>query len=414
MTTAIPPAQADPHGNQALPPVGGGVSRDDSARARILRSRAFEYGLTPAAFFLIFVGYTIWVGTAFADPAGRVLNIHTNATILILGFSAVVTLIGGAFDLSIASMATLTTFLSVGLRVKNGWSFPLDLLACLAVGALGGLLNALLVVRLRIHAFIATLATGGIFLGFSDVYGGGTTLNPATTGPQLPTWFSGVGSFGDFGAKAPSWVLWVVVAGAGAALLFAAYRSQPTRFSRRKWTAICAASAAFTVLVWVIAHMSAWLHAMSWTVAWLFALATVLWVLLRRMMWGRHLYAAGSNPEAARLAGVPVERVVGQAFILGGVLAALAGVVLGSYSGAASQGAAIPFLLPAFACAFLSTVIFSRGQFGIWGALIGGIFLAWINEGLVEGGLAYTWTEVMNGAVLVLAVALSSVRRQRA
>ncbi len=80
-----------------------------------------------------------------------------------------------------------------------------------------------------------------------------------------------------------------------------------------------------------------------------------------------------------------------------------------SRQGSASPDVAVGFLLPAFAAAFLSTVVLSTGRFTVWGAIIGGTFLVWISQGLIVGGLPFTWTDVVNGVVLVIAVALSTV-----
>jgi ribose/xylose/arabinose/galactoside ABC-type transport system permease subunit len=100
--------------------------------------------------------------------------------------------------------------------------------------------------------------------------------------------------------------------------------------------------------------------------------------------------------------------------VLGGTLAALAGIVLAANQGSAAPDVAVGFLLPAFAAAFLSTVILSTGQFKVWGTLIGGTFLVWVSQGLIVGGLAFTWTDVVNGVVLTLAVALSTIFRRTA
>ena len=87
--------------------------------------------------------------------------------------------------------------------------------------------------------------------------------------------------------------------------------------------------------------------------------------------------------------------------------------MLAANQGSASPGVAPGYLLPAFAAAFLSTVVLSTGRFTVWGTIIGGTFLVWVSQGLIVGGLAFTWTEVVNGVVLVLAVAVSTVLRKR-
>src|SRR5262249_12793502 len=75
--------------------------------------------------------------------------------------------------------------------------------------------------------------------------------------------------------------------------------------------------------------------------------------------------------------------------------------------------AADPLLLPAYAGAFLSTVILSRGRFHIWGAVAGSIALIYITSGLVVGGVPYTWTQVINGVVLIVTVSLSTFLHRR-
>ena len=81
--------------------------------------------------------------------------------------------------------------------------------------------------------------------------------------------------------------------------------------------------------------------------------------------------------------------------------------------GAASPDIAAPYLLPAFAAVFLSTVLFSSGRFHVWGTVIGGYVVVTVGQGLIIGGLPFTWTFVVNGVVLVAAVALSTVLKKR-
>jgi len=89
-------------------------------------------------------------------------------------------------------------------------------------------------------------------------------------------------------------------------------------------------------------------------------------------------------------------------------------VILAANQGAASPDIGTGFLLPAFAAAFLGTVIMSTGRFHVWGTLIGGTFLVWVTQGLIVGGVPFTWTDVINGVVLVAAVAVSTIFRRRA
>lgn len=399
----------------ASPPPAAPEAPSQRNRLTALRdSPTFERCLSPFAFLLIFVGFAFWTGDQFVSVPGRMLDIHLSVPILVLGLSVLVTLICGEFDLSIGSMATLTTFFAVGLRVESGWDFWLVLLVCVLCGVVGGLVNGWLVVKVQVNAFIATLGTGGVMLGLSNVYGGGTTINPSPEGPQLPGWFSGQNSLGDFAAKAPSWLVWISLAVITGWLVMSMLRHRPARFDERTWIPITVATlvvaAAFLFLV---ADLTDWVDQTSWLIATLAIIAALCWLLMNLTTFGRHLYATGANPEAARLAGVPVGRQKIKAFVLGGVLAAISGVLLASSQGSAAQAAAAGYLLPAFAAAFLSTVIFSRGQFRVWGTIFGGIFLVWVNQGLAGAGVPFTWTQVINGVVLILAVSMATLLRPR-
>lgn len=130
-------------------------------------------------------------------------------------------------------------------------------------------------------------------------------------------------------------------------------------------------------------------------------------------MSGRNIKATGSNPTAARLAGVKTTRETYRAFMVVGVLSEFAGITVSASQGSASPNLAGGFLLPAFAAAYLSTVIFSAGRFTVIGTSLGGIFVLWVAQGPIEGGLNFTWTEVVNGGVLIIAVSLSTLLRRR-
>lgn len=398
------------------PPVAAqSVKPEEHRRSGPLRtvtsSHAFQGSISFLAFLVVFAVYILWLGDRFASTEARLLDVHQNAPVLLLGLAVMLTLIAGQFDLSVGGMATLTTFLTVGLKIQQDWPFAAVIAICLAIGLVGGLINGLLVVRLRVNTFIATLGTGGVFLGLSSAYGKGAQLSPTGTSKgEIPGWFSGPGSFGSFGEKFPSWVLWIGVALVALWAFHALRHARPSGQDARRWNVISGAIVvAALVLLITIGRLDGWVSNVSWTIGALLLIALVIWVLLGFTTFGRYLHATGSNAEAARLAGVDPGKETVKAFVLGGLLAALAGVFLAANQGSASPGVAVGFLLPAFAAAFLSTVVLSTGRFTVWGAIIGGTFLVWISQGLIVGGLPFTWTDVVNGVVLIIAVALSTV-----
>lgn len=389
-------------------------SSGQSPLRRLVTSSTFQGALTTIAFLALFFAYWLWLGDTFVNVDARLLDIHQNAPILILGLAVMVTLIAGQFDLSVGGMSTLTTFLAVGLVVQDGWSFGMVLVACLAAGLIGGLINGLLVVKLGVNTFIATLGTGGVFLGLANVLFGGTQLAPSDTSPQLPSWFSGAGSLGSFGEKFPSIIVWVGLAACAYGLFRWIQARRPAARTSGSWTVVSAVIVVVVAAVLFALNLPAWVNGVSLTIGVLILIGLILWVVLRYTTYGRYLYATGANAEAARLAGVKTDRETITAFVIGGVLAASAGVILAANQGAASPDIGTGFLLPAFAAAFLGTVIMSTGKFHVWGTLIGGTFLVWVTQGLIVGGVPFTWTDVINGVVLVAAVAVSTIFRRRA
>jgi ribose/xylose/arabinose/galactoside ABC-type transport system permease subunit len=394
------------------PEARGPGERRRSRTTQVLGSSTVQASITFVAFLVVFLIYSIWLGGKFTNTDARALDIHQNTPVILLGLAVLVTLIAGQFDLSVASMATLTAFLVIGLKVNQELPFILVLIICLLVGVIGGALNGFLVVRLGINTFIATLGTGGVFLGVSAVYSGGAQLVPSSGSGQLPSWFTGANSLGNLATKFPAVLLWIGLAVAAALVFMAVRRARPESVAERRWDAYAAVGLAVLVAILFVLGLSSWVNAVSWTMAVLLCVCIVLWLLLDYTTFGRYVRASGSNRAAASLAGVKPGKETFKAFVLGGLLAALAGILLGANQGSATPNAAVPFLLPAFAAAFLSTVILSNGRFHVWGTLIGGVFLVWVSQGLIVGGLPFTWTEVVNGVVLILAVAVSSVFRR--
>ena len=110
----------------------------------------------------------------------------------------------------------------------------------------------------------------------------------------------------------------------------------------------------------------------------------ILWVVTRKTVLGRYWYACGANPEAARLAGVNVRKMVIWSFVCGGVVAALAGVLYLSTYASADPSTGPDFLLPAFAAAFLGSSILSDGRFLVTSAILGSFLLVYATDGLPE------------------------------
>jgi ribose/xylose/arabinose/galactoside ABC-type transport system permease subunit len=399
----------------AQPEASPGASEDvrlaERLKSPIAGRKMFEESITVLVFLAVFAGFGVWLGGDFLSVPARMLDVHQSAAVLLLGLAVIVTLIPGKFDLSVSGVATLTAFAVIGLTVKNDLPFVVGFGAAIAIGLVVGLINGVLVEYLNVNAFIATLGTGAICTGLAAVYGKGAFVGPAPGTPDLPTWFS---DFGTFGNKPPLAVVWALVALALLGAFFAIDRFRPSGWSTSKWVATKSIALVLAVLfLEYVASLSTIVEGASWMLLMLLLVALTLAVLLQYTTYGRQLQATGSNRSAALLAGVRVRLQVVKAFVLGGFLAALSGITIAASQGSATPDVASAFLLPAFAAAFLSTVVFSDGRFTVAGTMIGGIFVVWVSVGLIIGGLPSTWTNVINGVVLIGAVSISTAVRRR-
>jgi ribose transport system permease protein len=133
----------------------------------------------------------------------------------------------------------------------------------------------------------------------------------------------------------------------------------------------------------------------------------VLWFVLARLPLGRRLYAVGGNRRAAELSGIRSDRILIATFIGSGLLAAAAGVVLGSQLGSVVPGGETTYLLPAFAGAFLGATALTPGRFNPIGAVLATYTLSVAVSGLQQLGAPFWVQPVFNGTVLLVAVGLS-------
>jgi ribose transport system permease protein len=147
-----------------------------------------------------------------------------------------------------------------------------------------------------------------------------------------------------------------------------------------------------------------------------FALALVaiaVYYLLVHTPFGRYAYALGSNPEAARLVGLRTSRTLGFTFVAAGALAGAAGVLQVARAGGSDPRVGESFTLPALAAAFLSAAAIKPGKYNVGGVLVAIFFLAVLNSGLNLAGAANYLSNYVNGAALILGVALAAFLGRR-
>ena len=139
-----------------------------------------------------------------------------------------------------------------------------------------------------------------------------------------------------------------------------------------------------------------------------------LWVGVERTSGGEGALAAGGNAAAARLSGINVDRIKTLGFVISGMCAALTGILLASRLGSGTTSAADSYLLTAFAAVFLGSATLRDGEFHILGTLVGALIIAFGFNGLNIFGAPTFSQYVFQGAILIVAVGLSSLGRMLA
>lgn len=345
------------------------------------------------ALLLIWIVFGVLTGGTFFLPRNLSLLARQMSVTAILAVGMVLVIVAGQIDLSVGALSGLLGAVSTLVLVKWGWPLPAAVAAALGLGAALGALQGTLTARLGIPPFIVTL--GGMLLFQGSLLGltGGVSTAP---GPR----YLALGQ--SYLPPAAGWAAAAVVA----ALLV---RRGLTLAGGVRFRALALAGLAPVVA----AVMNAYQGVPS-PVVLVLLLATALAFVARSTPFGRHLYAIGGNREAAFYAGLPITRRIVGVFALMGFLAGVAGIVLTARVGAATVDAGRMMELDAIAAAVIGGTSLLGGQGSIWGALLGALVMASLDNGMSLLNTEAWWQPVLKGAILVAAVAVDMAGRRGA
>ncbi|MFJ6542651.1 multiple monosaccharide ABC transporter permease [Streptomyces sp. NPDC091385] len=378
-----------------------------------LRRNMRQYGMV-IALGLIVVLFAVWTDGDLLLPRNVSNLVLQNSYILVLAIGMMLVIISGHIDLSVGSLtAFVGAFLAV-LNVRHDVPWPLALVLCLLVGAAAGAVQGYLIAYLGIPSFIVTLAGMLLFRGLTEILLKGQTLGPFPDGLQkigngfLPAF----GPDTDYhnptlllGLVLIAAVVWQEVQGRRRQREFA-LQVPPLRLFALKLTALVAAILALTLLLASYKGAPIILIALG-------ALVVGYGYLMRNAVFGRHVYAIGGNLPAAKLSGVKDKKVTFLVFLNMGVLAALAGLVVAARLNAASPKAGVNFELEAIASSFIGGASMSGGVGTVLGAIIGGLVLGVLNNGMNLLSVGTDWQQVIKGLALLLAVGFDVWNKRR-
>jgi ribose/xylose/arabinose/galactoside ABC-type transport system permease subunit len=280
--------------------------------------------------------------------------IKQNASAALLALGMFVVILTAGIDLSVGSVMALAM---VSLAVANRAGHPWELVILIGplVGIAAGLVNGVGLTWLKLpHPFIMTLGTLNIARGLTNLVSGGAPVS----GMQPEVRYLGQ-KYYDFGLFAPP-------AGIPASFFV---------------VAIC---------------------------------ALALWFFLNRTSTGRHIYAIGGNPQAARVSGIDVNRVLILVYVICGFFAGLAGLLLAGRTDSGFPNAGIGAELDAIAAVIIGGASFFGGRGTVLGVLAGVLIIGLLRNGLNLLNVSVFWQQILIGFVIVLAVFIDVLRRRAA
>lgn len=332
-------------------PAGISRERRHSDRKLMLSQMSLKYGLV-SVFLAMMVGFWMLL-PAFGSMSNIWVILESMAIVVVAALGVTFSLAVGGWDLSIGSNISFVVMVGAIFLVEFNSGAVVALVACLATGLLIGGVNALLIVKGKVPDMIATLGTMFVFQGLALVIAGGNNIAPGMTLAN--------------GRTAP---------GAMGAVF--------------NWIGNGTIGLGIPGLVVILA-----------------ATVVAVFVLLELSRFGRTMYALGINREAARLAGVPVNRYRAAAYLLSGLLGGVAGVMLLGLLGNGQVNAGSPYLLECVAAALIAYAFLGLKRPSVQGTVFGALFVSVVINGLTMFNVPYYAEDTTYGLLLMLALILT-------
>ena len=279
----------------------------------------------------------------FAGGYNIGIMLQQTAVMATLAVAQTLVILTAGVDLSVGTAMLLVSLIMAKLAVGHGWNPGVVMLIGLAIALAIGLAHGLLVTRMGLPPFIVTLGTFYIYLSLGNVYGEGKTFQGDAM-PHALTWLHNTFSIGNV-------------------------------------------QITYAVVMALVMYL-------------------VFGFILAKTAWGRHVYATGDDKEAARLAGIDVDRVLVSVYLVAGLIYAIgAWVQIGRSYAASANGAADVNLESITAVVIGGTSLFG-GRGRLWGTLVGAMIVTAFRQGLKLAGVDASWQTFAIGSLILGAVAL--------
>jgi ribose transport system permease protein len=309
------------------------------------------------ALLLVFCFFT--VADALQPHGGRFLSLRniqamliSSAPVVTAALGMTVIIISGGIDLSAGTAVALSATILAWVLTQNG-SIALAIACCLLTGCAAGAVNGIMISKLRVAPFIVTLGTMTAFLGTAKLVADETTVRPPLD--TVPAWINGLAT----PSPDPPWLL--VAPG-----------------------------------VWMM-----------------LILALILSLVLRYTVFGRYVFALGSNEQTARLCGLNVPAIKVAIYTLSGLFVGLAGVYQFAKLKVGSPISGVGLELKVIAAVVIGGASLSGGRGTILGTLAGALLMQTIVSGSTQLGLSNPVQDIILGIIIVAAVTVDQIRQRR-
>lgn len=374
--------------------------------AGLLPTRSLRDSTLLLILALIWLFFYVATDGIFMSQRNLILLALQTSIVALAAISAVMLIVTRNFDLSVGSAVALVGVVVALLTVKLGVDAISAVLISMVVGLLMGAWQGWWVTRVKVSSFIVTLAGMLYFRGISMIATNGATVAP------LPQSLKQIAT----GFLSPALSILAILITLGLFLAFRAYElRRGVAFgvvSNLRGELIRAAIPAFVAAVAAIWLASA--KGIPYLVLLVAICAAAADILMRRTRFGVQLYAIGGNPEAARLSGIKIDRVIFINFLIAGLAYGITGIALTARVSGAIAGSAGLFLeLDAIAAAIIGGTSLSGGRGRVFGALVGALLMGSLNNGMSLMNVPTFYQDTARGVVLLLAVAADQLSRRR-
>lgn len=367
------------------------------------KKASFKSSIDLRAFIIVFALIAIWgilgvvtKGT-FLSSRNLSLLFRQMSTIAVIAVGMVLVIVAGHIDLSVGSIVAFCGAVSAIMQSKMGMGTVWAIIVPILIGVLFAAWNGYWAAYQKVPPFIVTLASMLLFRGFTLIITGGSTIS------SMNPSFKYIGD----GYLSPRVGIALGVAGMAAYILLQArkrHEKTARNLSVDSRTVFILKLAGITVGVGAFITVMNSYEGIPVPVILFIIVTLIISFIATRTRFGRRLYAIGGNPEAARLSGINVKWESLKIYLVLGALSALSGLILTSRLDAATPSAGNQFEFDAISAAIIGGTSFMGGEGTVFGALIGSLIMASLNNGMSILNMPTASQYILKGLVLMIAV----------